>query len=71
MSGIRGRGILPLPRTAHIHVRRPCGVFPRHGRRSEGNPVSQKQEQQPEQQQQQHHQREQQQQPKPKPKPKQ
>ncbi|MDL5365462.1 hypothetical protein QSH18_07575 [Xanthomonas sp. NCPPB 2654] len=33
MSGIRGRGILPLPRTAHIPVRRPFGVFPRHGRR--------------------------------------
>ncbi len=25
--GIRGRGILPLPRTAHIHVRRPCWGF--------------------------------------------
>ncbi|WP_206751322.1 hypothetical protein, partial [Xanthomonas sontii] len=24
-GGIRGRGILPLPRTAHIHVRRPSG----------------------------------------------
>ncbi|MDL5367471.1 hypothetical protein QSH18_17815, partial [Xanthomonas sp. NCPPB 2654] len=33
MTGIRGRGILPLPRTAHILVRRPFGVFPRHGRR--------------------------------------
>ncbi|WP_236614883.1 hypothetical protein, partial [Xanthomonas sacchari] len=31
--GIRGRGILPLPRTAHVHVRRPFGVFPRAGRR--------------------------------------
>ncbi|NYF22384.1 hypothetical protein HDC36_003860 [Xanthomonas sp. JAI131] len=31
--GIRGRGILPLPRTAHIHVRRPFGVFPRSIRR--------------------------------------
>ncbi|WP_217693784.1 hypothetical protein, partial [Xanthomonas graminis] len=33
MTGIRGRGILPLPRTAHIHVRRPFGVLPSHGRR--------------------------------------
>ncbi|WP_267104719.1 hypothetical protein [Xanthomonas sacchari] len=31
--GIRGRGILPLPRTAHVPVRRPFGVFPRAGRR--------------------------------------
>src|SRR5215213_11459308 len=28
--GIRGRGILPLPRTAHIHVRRPSGFSPVH-----------------------------------------
>ena len=28
--GIRGRGILPLPRTAHILVRRPSGFSPAH-----------------------------------------
>ncbi len=28
--GIRGRGILPLPRTAYIHVRRPSGFSPVH-----------------------------------------
>ena len=28
--GIRGRGILPLPRTAHILVRRPSGFSPVH-----------------------------------------
>ena len=27
-AGIFGRGILPRPKTAHILVRRPCGVLP-------------------------------------------
>ncbi|WP_371182375.1 hypothetical protein [Xanthomonas sacchari] len=45
IAGIRGRGILPLPRTAHIHVRRPSGVSPALAAASEGNPIRQQQQQ--------------------------
>ncbi|WP_434029946.1 hypothetical protein [[Pseudomonas] boreopolis] len=35
-GGIFGRGILPRPKTTHIHVRRPFGVFPTVSAATEG-----------------------------------